>query len=109
MIFQVKQPLDDKILVEPIEETLSSGIQLPDTAQEIPMHGRVVACGPDVVGVSEGDLVCWPRFAGIEPSRRTKLLLVSRQDLWAIMEPAPDGEAAEGSSHHDFGGATLNV
>ena len=41
-------PLDDRIVVEPVEaeERTSGGIVLPDSAQEKPQRGHVVAVGP---------------------------------------------------------------
>jgi chaperonin GroES len=44
-------PLSDFILIKPIsqEETLPSGIVLPDTAKEKPQIGEVMAVGPGKV------------------------------------------------------------
>ncbi len=53
------RPLDDRVVVEPIEaeETTAGGIVLPDSAKEKPQRGTVVAVGP---GKSVGQ---WqPRF-----------------------------------------------
>ncbi len=42
------KPLDDRIVVEPLEaeETTAGGIVLPDTAKEKPQRGTVLAVGP---------------------------------------------------------------
>ena len=42
------RPLDDRVVVEPIdaEEMTAGGIVLPDSAQEKPQRGTVVAVGP---------------------------------------------------------------
>ena len=42
------RPLDDRIVVEPMEaeEVTAGGIVLPDSAQEKPQRGIVVAVGP---------------------------------------------------------------
>ena len=42
------RPLDDRVVVEPIEaeETTAGGIVLPDSAKEKPQRGTVVAVGP---------------------------------------------------------------
>jgi len=42
------RPLQDRILIRPVEPEAktSSGIIIPDTAQENPMEGDVVAVGP---------------------------------------------------------------
>ncbi len=42
------RPLDDRVVVKPIdaEQTTSGGIVLPDSAQEKPQRGTVLAVGP---------------------------------------------------------------
>jgi len=42
------QPLSDKVLVKPLdaEEVTASGIVLPQTVEEKPMQGEVIAVGP---------------------------------------------------------------
>ena len=42
------RPLDDRVVVEPMEaeETTAGGIVLPDSAQEKPQRGTVIAVGP---------------------------------------------------------------
>ncbi|MDP6466434.1 MAG: co-chaperone GroES [Pirellulaceae bacterium] len=42
------RPLDDRVVVKPIdaEQTTAGGIVLPDSAQEKPQRGTVVAIGP---------------------------------------------------------------
>ena len=68
-------PIADRVLVRPAEaETVSaSGIVLPDTAQEKPMRGEVVAAGPGRSGkdgqrlpmpVQAGDQVVYGKYAG---------------------------------------------
>src|SRR5690242_21859242 len=53
------QPLGDRLIVEVLgaEEKTSSGIVLPDTAQEKPQRGRVLAVGPGSRAESTGELV----------------------------------------------------
>ena len=48
------KPLSDRVVVEPAaaEEKSSGGIILPDTAQEKPQQGTVVATGPGKVSDS---------------------------------------------------------
>lgn len=68
-------PLEDRVLVRPLEaETVSAGgIVLPDTAQEKPMRGEIVAAGPGKLGkdgnrvpmpVAIGDHVIYGKYAG---------------------------------------------
>jgi chaperonin GroES len=42
------RPLDDRVVVEPLEaeEKTAGGILLPDTAKEKPQRGKVLAVGP---------------------------------------------------------------
>ena len=71
------QPLGDRLIVEPLEEeqTTAAGIVLPDTAQEKPQRGRVLAAGPGrrdedgeriPLDVSEGDVVVFAKYGGTE-------------------------------------------
>ncbi len=42
------KPLEDRIVIQQVEaeQTTSSGLVIPDTAQEKPQEGEVVAVGP---------------------------------------------------------------
>lgn len=70
-------PLDDRIVIEPnvAEETTAGGIVLPDTAQEKPQSGTVIAVGPGrllesgercPVAVEVGDEVLYGKYGGTE-------------------------------------------
>ena len=69
------RPLDDRVVVEPLEAESKStgGILLPDSAKEKPQRGRVVAVGPgkllesgkrSELSVGVGDEVIYGRYAG---------------------------------------------
>ena len=69
------KPLDDRVVVEPMEaeEMTAGGIVLPDTAQEKPQRGTVVAVGPGKLldsgqrgelSVAVGDEVIYGKYAG---------------------------------------------
>ncbi len=69
------RPLDDRVVVEPIEaeETTAGGIVLPDTAKEKPQRGTVVAVGPGKLldngqrgelSVTVGDEVIYGKYGG---------------------------------------------
>ena len=69
------RPLDDRVVVEPIEseEKTAGGIVLPDTAKEKPQRGPVVAVGPGrlldsgkrgELSVSVGDEVIYGKYGG---------------------------------------------
>ena len=71
------RPLDDRIVVEPIdaEEVTAGGIVLPDSAQEKPQRGTVIAVGPGKLmdngkrgelSVTVGDEVIYGKYGGTE-------------------------------------------
>ncbi len=71
------RPLDDRIVVEPVEaeEMTAGGIVLPDSAQEKPQRGKIIACGPGrlldsgergSLSVSVGDEVIYGKYGGTE-------------------------------------------
>jgi chaperonin GroES len=84
-------PLDDRVLVEPIEEEERVGaIIIPETAKEKPIMGTVVAVGTDE-DVQElikvGDKVIFGKYAGEEVKvGGKKQLLISRSDLLAKVQ-----------------------
>ena len=71
------RPLDDRVVVEPIEaeETTAGGIVLPDSAKERPQRGTVVAIGPGKLldngkrgdlSVGVGDEVIYGKYGGTD-------------------------------------------
>src|SRR6266481_3343065 len=71
------RPLDDRVVVEPVEaeERTAGGIVLPDTAKEKPQRGTVVAIGPGKLldsgkrgdlSVSVGDVVIYGKYSGTD-------------------------------------------
>lgn len=92
------KPLMGYVLIEPQEaETKTSfGIILPESAQEKPAQGKVVACGDDMVmeggkvmkcPVKVGDKVVYKKWGGDEIKLEGKeLKLVKFDDLMAILE-----------------------
>lgn len=71
------RPLDDRVVVEPLaaEETTAGGIVLPDSAQEKPQRGTVVAVGPGrlldsgnrgELSVAVGDEVIYGKYGGTD-------------------------------------------
>jgi chaperonin GroES len=85
------QPLGDRLIVEVLEgeETTFSGIVLPDTAQEKPQRGRVLAVGPGnrseqtgeliPLEVAEGDEVVFSKYGGTEIKVGADELLILRE------------------------------
>ena len=85
------KPLGDRLIVQAIEEeaTTASGIVLPDTAQEKPQRGKVVAVGDGKwdedgekripLDVAEGDEVLYSKYGGTEVTVEGEELLVLRE------------------------------
>jgi len=84
------RPLDDRVVVEPLEaeEKTSGGILLPDTAKQKPQKGKVVAVGPGklkdngeriTLGVSVGDEVIYGKYAGNDVEVSGKDLKIMRE------------------------------
>jgi len=85
------QPLDDRVLVEPIEKEEKSGsIIIPDTAKEKPSMGKVIAVGTDdeiKELIKVGDTVLFGKYAGEEIKiAGVKQLLISRADILAKID-----------------------
>jgi len=83
-------PLANRVLVEREEQTntTASGIIIPDTAKEKPLQGKVVAVGPEAKedGISEGDIVVFANFSGMEITIEGSeyLILLSKEVLGLI-------------------------
>lgn len=82
------QPLDDRLLVKPIEQEEKVGsIIIPDTAKEKPMTGQVVEVGTDeelTKLIKKGDKVIFGKYAGEEIKLDgEKHLIVKRDDILA--------------------------
>ncbi|QKJ28282.1 co-chaperone GroES [Mucilaginibacter mali] len=92
------KPIGDRILIEaaPAETKTASGIYIPETAQEKPQRGTVVAVGPGKyaeqtgtlipVSVKVGDKVLYGKFAGQEFSLDGKDYLIMREsDIFVVL------------------------
>ncbi|MFD2874512.1 co-chaperone GroES [Mucilaginibacter ximonensis] len=92
------KPIGDRVVVEaaPAETKTASGIYIPETAQEKPQHGTVVAVGPgryaDSTGnlipltVKAGDKVLYGKFAGQEVTIEGKDYLIMREsDIYIVL------------------------
>jgi chaperonin GroES len=71
------RPLSDKVLVKPSsgEERSAGGIYIPDSAQQKPIEGEVIAVGPGrvlddgsrgEVALKVGDRVVYSKYGGTE-------------------------------------------
>src|SRR5919199_3345302 len=94
------QPLGDRLVVETLDEeaTTASGIILPDTAQEKPQRGTVLAVGPGKrldsgqlapVDIKVGDTVLYGKYGGTEVTVDGKDFVIIRADeILAVVEDA---------------------
>jgi chaperonin GroES len=71
------RPLDDRVVVQELEaeETTAGGIVLPDSAQEKPQRGKIIAVGPGrllesgercEVSVTVGDEILFGKYGGTD-------------------------------------------
>ena len=85
------QPLGDRIVVKSLEQEqkTTGGIILPDTAQEKPQEGKVVAVGKGRVledgtvrplELKIGDTVLYAKYTGTEVVHEEKEFLILRED-----------------------------
>ena len=91
------KPLEDRVLVKPVEKesVTSSGLYLPESSKEKPIHGTVVAVGPGkrlengnraTMSVHKGDRVVYASYAGTEVEVNGESHLVMREsDLLGVM------------------------
>ncbi len=94
------RPLHDRIVVRRIEaqEKTVGGIIIPDTVQEKPMEGEVIATGPGArneqgaivpLDVKAGDRVLFGKWSGTEVKLDGKELLIMKEsDLMGVIEEA---------------------
>ena len=90
------RPLHDRVVVEALDAEVktSGGVIIPDTAQEKPMEGKVIAVGPGVRGddgklvkldVKAGDRVLYGKWSGTEVKVNGKELLIMKEsDIMGI-------------------------
>ena len=95
------RPLHDRVVVRRLnaEEKTAGGIIIPDTAQEKPMEGEVIAVGPgarneqgEVVAldVKSGDKILFGKWSGTEVKLDgEELLIMKESDIMGIIEGIP--------------------
>jgi len=81
------------------EEKTPGGIIIPDTAQEKPMEGEVIAAGPGVrneqgqivaLEVKPGDRILFGKWSGTEVKLDgEELLIMKESDIMGIIEGKP--------------------
>ncbi len=91
------RPLQDRILVERVEEEVKKGgIIIPDTAKEKPQQGKVIAVGPGryddngklvPMSLKKGDMILFGKYSGNEIRIGDEELLIMREDdVLAVIE-----------------------
>jgi len=92
------RPLHDRVVVRRIEEDTKTtgGIIIPDTAQEKPMQGEVIAIGDGVrddagkliaLDVKPGDQVLFGKWSGTEVKiDGEELLIMKESDIMGVLE-----------------------
>jgi chaperonin GroES len=84
------EPLGDRVVIKPPpkEEVSKGGIVLPDTAQEKPQEGKIIAVGPGrltedgkriAMEVKKGDKVIYSKYAGTEFKLDDEDLVIMRE------------------------------
>jgi chaperonin GroES len=92
------KPLGNRVLVKRLEaKTSKGGILLPETAQEKPKQGEVIAVGPGkmdedgtmhAMNVRIGDLVLFSAYAGTEVKNEdsgAEYLIMSEDDILGVL------------------------
>jgi len=91
------KPLDDRVLVKQsdAEEKTAGGIVLPDSAQEKPQRGKIIATGQGkmldsgkraTMSVKKGDEVFYGKYAGSEVEIDKETFVILREsEILAIV------------------------
>ncbi len=91
------KPLHDRVLVERVEQENKSagGIIIPDTAQEKPMEGKVIAAGSGArsedgkitpLDVKAGDKILFGKWSGTEVTiDGTEMIIMKESDILGII------------------------
>jgi len=100
------RPLQDRVLIRRVEPEAKSsgGIIIPDTAQEKPMEGEVVAVGPGVraedgqlhpLDVRAGDRVLFGKWSGTEIKLDGEdLMIMKESDIMGVIDSAATNKKA---------------
>ena len=100
------RPLHDRVVVRRVEEDTKTkgGIIIPDTAQEKPMQGEVIAVGPGArdengklqpLDVKAGDHVLFGKWSGTEVKLDgVEYLIMKESDIMGIIEKKSARKAA---------------
>tara|TARA_B100000287_G_scaffold405925_1_gene429918 strand:- start:619 stop:900 length:282 start_codon:yes stop_codon:yes gene_type:complete len=86
-------PLADRVIIkqDDAETTTQSGIIIPDSAQEKPQKGTIIACGKGTkdnpITVKKGETVLYGKYAGTELKYEGEdYLIMKESDILAIIK-----------------------
>src|SRR5580692_868728 len=94
------RPLQDRVLIRRVEPEAKTagGIFIPDTAQEKPMEGEIVAVGPGArdergtvvpLDVKKGDRILFGKWSGSEVKLDGEdLLIMNESDIMGVIDTA---------------------
>lgn len=97
------RPLYDRIVVKRIDEkeTTRNGIVIPDSAQEKPQEGEVIAVGQGkrsedgklvALDLKAGDRILFGKYSGSDTKLNgTEYLIMREDDVLGILEPVKAG------------------
>jgi len=92
------RPLHDRVVVKRVDEDTKTkgGIIIPETAQEKPMQGKIIAVGPGArdesgklvpLDVKKGDSVLFGKWSGTEVKiDGDELLIMKESDIMGVLE-----------------------
>ena len=95
------RPLHDRVVVRRLkqDEKTAGGIIIPDTAQEKPMEGEIIAAGPGArnengqlvaLDVKVGDRVLFGKCSGTEVKiDGEELMIMKESDIMGVIEGTP--------------------
>jgi len=95
------RPLHDRVVIRRVEPEgkTTGGIFIPDTVQEKPMEGEIVAVGPGArdekgtlvpLDVKKGDRILFGKWSGTEIKLDgDDLLIMKESDIMGIIEGSP--------------------
>jgi len=100
------RPLHDRVLLRRVEQEAKTtgGIIIPDTAQEKPMEGEIIAVGPGAraedgkvhpLDVKTGDRVLFGKWSGTEIKiDGEELMIMKESDIMGLLEGAGAGKTS---------------
>jgi len=90
---KIGRPMSGKVLVQPqeAEQKTSSGIIIPDSAQEKPQRGKIIAIGnqkgDEPMEVKVGDIVLYGKYSGTELKIDDQdFLIMNQADILLVVE-----------------------